>query len=189
MKKGWIVSALVLSAFALAQQPNNTAAPTDEDLLVPSAQLDTILQNAVTKDTGQPAGISARLFNSKTYSATLIRLIAPDHPHAHGNTAEAFIVKEGEGVLETGGALVCPCSGDSAIHKDIFADKAMAQQQQAAPQQAARQGDPHNGSADSIEGGRKQLVKAGDVVLVPLGVPHTWVEIHKPVVYLDIKFQ
>lgn len=185
MQKAWLVSALVLSAFAFAQTKPAPKAPKDEDLLITASDMDTILQNAVSKDTGMPAGISSRLFNGGTYTASFIRLIAPDKPHAHGDWSEVFIVREGEGVLETGGALVCPCSADSAIHKDIFADKSSAQP---SPQVAAKQGTPHDGAANAIEGGRKQKVKAGDLVLVPVGVPHTWVEIDKPVVYLDIKF-
>jgi mannose-6-phosphate isomerase-like protein (cupin superfamily) len=186
MRKAPSVIAALVCAVAIAQTRTPTPkAPKDEDLLITSEQMDAILQNAVSKDTGKPAGISARQFDGGTYSASFIRLIAPDHPHAHGDWSEVFIVREGAGTLETGGALVCPCSADSAIHKDIFANPPAAQQPAAQP---SKQGTPHDGAADAIEGGRKQKVKAGDIVLVPVGVPHTWVEIEKPVVYLDIKF-
>ena len=186
MRKAPVVIAALVCAVAFAQTRTPAPkAPKDEDLLITSEQMDSILQNAVSKDTGKPAGISARQFDGGTYNASFIRLIAPDHPHAHGDWSEVFIVREGAGTLETGGALVCPCSADSAIHKDIFANQPT---DQPAATQPAKQGTPHDGAAESIEGGRKQRVKAGDIVLVPQGVPHTWVEIEKPVVYLDIKF-
>ena len=188
MRKAPLVIAALVCAVALAQTQTPTPkAPKDEDLLITSEQMDAILQHAVSKDTGKPAGISARQFDGGTYSASFIRLIAPDHPHAHGDWSEVFIVREGAGTLETGGALVCPCSADSAIHKDIFANQP-ADGQSAAAAEPTKPGTPHNGASDSIEGGRKQRVKAGDIVLVPQGVPHTWVEIEQPVVYLDIKF-
>ena len=183
MRIRYLAIPFILSSVAWAQSKPTPKAPKDEDLLITSAEMDAILQNAVSKDTGKPAGISSRLFDGGTYSTAFIRLVAPDKPHAHGDWSEAFIVREGEGILETGGALVCPCSADSAIHRDIFANG-----NGGGPQQAPKAGDPHNGSAEAIEGGRKQKVKAGDVVLVPQGVPHTWVQVDKPIVYLDIKF-
>lgn len=186
MRMNRLAILLLLPTFAFAQYKPGPKAPKDEDLLVTSAEMDAILQSAVSKDTGKPAGISSRLFDGGTYSTSFIRLIAPDKPHAHGEWSEVFIVREGEGTLETGGALVCPCAADSAIHREIFSNQNAAGAQ--APQGPAKEGTPHNGSASAIEGGRKQKVKAGDIVLVPVGVPHTWVEIDKPVVYLDIKF-
>ena len=184
MRTKYMAIIAILSSVALAQEkPVAKTPPKDEDLQITSAEMDTILQGAVAKDTGKPAGISSRLFDGGTYSTSLIRLVAPDKPHAHGTWSEVFIVREGEGTLETGGALVCPCAADSATHREIFANGNTQ-----APQQAAKEGDPHNGASDAIEGGRKQKVKAGDIVLVPQGVPHTWVEIDQPVVYLDIKF-
>lgn len=184
MRTQYLAIPFLLSSLAFAQSKPTPKAPKGEDLLVTSEEMDSILQNAV-KD-GKPSGLSSRLFDGGTYSAAFIRLIAPDKPHAHGDWSEAFIVREGEGVLETGGALKCPCSADSAIHRDIFTNQA---QGEGAPQAAPKEGDPHNGSAEAIEGGRKQKVKAGDVVLVPVGTPHTWVEVDKPIVYLDIKFK
>lgn len=184
MRKTTLAVAVLTSALALAQNPNTPKTPKDEGMLVTSEQMASILEKAVSKDTGKPAGISARLMDGGTFSTAFIRLIAPDHPHAHGTWSEIFIVREGSGTLETGGALVCPCSADSGIHKDIFANQPEAQTAPAAP----KAGNPHDGASEAIEGGTKQHVKAGDIVLVPQGVPHTWTEIEKPVVYLDIKF-
>jgi mannose-6-phosphate isomerase-like protein (cupin superfamily) len=53
---------------------------------------------------------------------------------------------------------------------------------------AAQEGGPHNGSGSAVAGGRTQVVKAGDVIMIPAGVPHHWVKVDEPIVYLDIKF-
>jgi mannose-6-phosphate isomerase-like protein (cupin superfamily) len=185
MRKTTLPIAALICAVALAQNSTTPKTPKDEDMLITSEQMASILEKAVSKDTGAPAGISSRLMDGGTFSTAFIRLIAPDKPHAHGDWSEIFIIREGAGTLETGGALVCPCSADSAIHRDIFANQNANQQASAQP---AKQGTPHDGASTAIEGGRKQKVKAGDIVLIPVGVPHTWTEIEKPVVYLDIKF-
>jgi quercetin dioxygenase-like cupin family protein len=50
------------------------------------------------------------------------------------------------------------------------------------------EGGPHNGAGTAVAGGRIQVVHAGDVIMIPAGVPHHWVKVDKPIVYLDIKF-
>ena len=49
-------------------------------------------------------------------------------------------------------------------------------------------GDAHNGSGTAVAGGRTQVVHAGDVIMIPAGVPHHWTKVDQPIVYLDIKF-
>jgi mannose-6-phosphate isomerase-like protein (cupin superfamily) len=49
-------------------------------------------------------------------------------------------------------------------------------------------GGPHNGSGSAVAGGKTQHLKAGDIILIPAGVPHHWTKVDEPIVYLDIKF-
>ena len=49
-------------------------------------------------------------------------------------------------------------------------------------------GGPHNGSGSAVAGGKTQHLKAGDIILIPAGVPHHWTKVDDSIVYLDIKF-
>jgi len=200
MRKSLVFVALLVAAVAFAQSRTTTKAPTDQDLLITSAQLDSILQNApIAKDTGKPGSVSAQLFNGgggpSSFGTAFIRLDEPDKPHAHGDTNEVYIIKEGSGTLETGGTMIGPFT-DGAVHRNVFVNsdggQPQAGQQQSGQQQPGRgQFAPPsatNGGGTAIEGGRFQQVGPGDLIYIPATVPHTWTAIEKPVVYWDIKF-
>jgi mannose-6-phosphate isomerase-like protein (cupin superfamily) len=167
---------------ALAQLPAAPVTPRNESAHYSDAQIRDMLQKA-------PASFSTRLFRDTTHSTALIRLDKPDSPHAHGAWSEVFIIKEGAGVLETNGTITGVTGADGATHKDMFVSndvKAAASQ----PATPARKRAPAPGdlAGTNIEGGLRQNVKAGDVILIPAGVPHRWLQVDLPVVYLDIKF-
>jgi len=212
MKTGLLLTGVFLfSAAAFAQAPTRPKTPTDQDTVVTAEQLQTLLQNApISKDTGKPGSLSAQLFG-RVGSCAFIRINEPDKPHAHGDTSEIYVIQAGAGSIETGGEMVGPFTGNSAVHSDFFVNGpgaaqpgAPAQPAQAAPtrtgdaQGAAGNtgggprggavGGPHNGSGTSVAGGRIQQVKPGDVILIPAGVPHHWTAVDQPIVYLDIKF-
>jgi mannose-6-phosphate isomerase-like protein (cupin superfamily) len=183
-------------------------APKNESLYYSEAQLQEIMQKS-------PASFSTRLFTASTYSTAFIRLEKPDVPHAHGTWSEVFIVKSGAGVLETGGTITGVTGTNSATHGAIFTDNqgnSNAQQQAggraggagasaavagaanaAATNAAATTGARRGGAAGDlagtgIDGGKRQAVKPGDVILIPAGVAHRWLQVDQPVTYLDIKF-
>jgi mannose-6-phosphate isomerase-like protein (cupin superfamily) len=175
-----------LAAAAMAQPPKE---PRDQSVYISDSKLQGIMQSAPQKD-GKPGGFSSRIFNASTYSMAFIRLNNADTPHAHGAWSEIFVVREGAGVLETGGTITGVTSHDSATHKSMFVDaqgKPLPQPQSPAAA-AARGGTPGDLAGTGIEGGRQQAVKAGDVILVPAGVAHHWLKVDQPIVYLDIKF-
>jgi mannose-6-phosphate isomerase-like protein (cupin superfamily) len=164
--------------------------PKNEALYMSDAQFQGIEKKIPAKD-GKAGEFSARMFNARTYSMSFIRLSAPDTPHAHGAWSEAFVVREGSGVLETGGTITGVTGTDSATHKSMFVDaQGNPLRQGAAPPPSAtpRQPTPGDLAGTGIDGGHRQAVKAGDVILVPAGVAHRWVQVDQPVVYLDIKF-
>jgi mannose-6-phosphate isomerase-like protein (cupin superfamily) len=172
-------------SIALAQSATPKT-PRDESASYSEAQLREIMQKS-------PVAFSTRLFSDTTHSTAFIRLAKPDTPHAHGGWSEVFVVKEGSGVLETGGKITGVTGTDAATHRDMFTTtdgtKAAPQLERPAPTaQAARRATPGDLAGTDIEGGKRQAVTAGDVILVPAGVAHRWLQIDKPVVYLDIKF-
>jgi mannose-6-phosphate isomerase-like protein (cupin superfamily) len=205
MRHAFVTAAFLLSAVAYAQGPARQKIPTDQDTLVTAEQLQSLLDNApVSKDTGKPGSLSAQLFG-RVGNCAFIRINEPDKPHAHGDTSEIFVIQSGTGSLETGGEMVGPFTGNSAVHSNFFVNgPGSAQPGAPAPAAAGEvqeatgngggaarsgaEGGPHNGSGTAVAGGRTQKVKAGDVVLVPAGVPHHWVAIDQPIVYLDIKY-
>jgi mannose-6-phosphate isomerase-like protein (cupin superfamily) len=169
---------------AFGQTPQE---PKDASLYVGQADMEKIMKS-VPPANGKPGAFSKRLFAANTNSTAFIRLNAPDQPHAHGAWSEVFVVKEGSGILETGGTITGNITNDSATHKGIFLDQQPpAQSEQAKNAAAARAAEGDKAGTD-IEGGHKQKVGPGDVILIPAGVAHRWFQVDKPVVYLDIKF-
>jgi mannose-6-phosphate isomerase-like protein (cupin superfamily) len=198
MRQSVLVTAVLLgsaSASALAaqaqQRPN---IPTDADTLITAEQFQDILKKGpVDKATGKPANLSTQMFG-RVGNMAFIRIVAPDTPHAHAGTSEIYVIQSGKASIETGGEMVGPFNGNSAVHQDAFVNAdGSARTPNAAPAAPAGRpgqgpGGPHDGSGTAVAGGRIQDVKAGDVILVPAGVPHHWVKVDEPVVYLDIKY-
>jgi mannose-6-phosphate isomerase-like protein (cupin superfamily) len=165
-------------------------APKGEALYLSDGQFQGIEKKIAPKD-GKAGEFSARMFSATTYSMSFIRLSSPDTPHAHGAWSEVFVVREGSGVLETGGTITGVTGTDSATHQSLFVDaqgEPLRQSAAARPAAAPRPPTPGDQAGTGIDGGHQQAVEAGDVILVPAGVAHRWVQVDRPVVYLDIKF-
>lgn len=188
------VTALLLCAPAMAQPASPVPAPIgpkeprDRSVYFSAEQMKAIADGvAPDKATGGPGAFSKRLISVSTHSTSLIRLTKPDTPHAHGTWSEIFVVRAGQGILETGGTITGVTGHNSATHGDLFLDPQKSAAA-AAPAAAARNNNPGDLAGTGIEDGVRQAVKAGDIVLVPAGVAHRWVQIDQPVIYLDIKF-
>jgi mannose-6-phosphate isomerase-like protein (cupin superfamily) len=78
----------------------------------------------------------------------------------HGRIAEVWVVREGTGIVATGGTLVDPKPGATAGEF----------------------------SGSSITGGVEREIKAGDLVFIPPGVPHG-IKQSKAITYLNIRFE
>lgn len=186
MRKTLSVIAVVSCAVASAQMAPAPKAPKDEDLLVTSEQMDKILQSRVSKETGEPAPFSSRLFDAGNSSTAFIRLTKPDKPHAHGQWSEVLVIRDGEATLETSGTMIGPFTHDSAVHRELFTNGNQAPPSTLPP--TTNKAPTGDRAGTAIEGGRIEKLKAGDIVFIPAGVNHMWLAIDKPIVYLDIKF-
>ena len=169
-----LITAMALSAAAIAQTPQRVNVPTDADSLVTAEQLQSILKNAAPTKAGKPGEVSTQIFPGGA-SCSFIRLNDPDPPHVHP-VSEIYVVQSGSGTLETGGTMLGPFTSGGVHH--LGDAKGPATPEEAGPD--------HGGS--SLKGGRSRTVKAGDVILVPAGVNHHWTKVDQPLVYLDIKF-
>ena len=167
--------------------------PKDASVYYGEADLQAIMKAIPNGPTGKPGAFSKRLWQDTTYSTAFIRLNAPDQPHAHGEWSEVFVVKEGSGVLETGGTITGVTGGSSAVHTEIFVNgppppPKTPEELKAAAAAAARRAATGDKAGTGIDGGHRQKVGPGDVILIPAGVAHRWVQVDTPVVYLDTKF-
>lgn len=207
-----VLGSAAFASVALGQARSQFGASTatDADTLVTAEQFQTMLKNGpVDKATGKPAGLSTQLFG-RVGSCAFIRITAPDTPHAHGDTSEIYVIQSGTASIETGGDMVGPFTANSAVHQGLFTNPDGTPKPAGADGGGngaaaggngggagrngggrggpAMEGGPHNGSGSAVAGGRIQVVKAGDVIMIPAGVPHHWVKVDEPIVYLDIKF-
>ena len=101
-----------------------------------------------------------RLLEGGIFSINVRHIQGAETALQHGSITEVWVVREGLAVLATGGTIVDSVAG-------------------------ARPGD-YSGSA--IEGGVERVIKAGDLVFIPTGVPHGIRETES-IVYLNIRFE
>lgn len=198
MRFGLSASVVLFSVVVWAQGPGGVKSPRHEDLQFTAADMQAILQKAPLKD-GKPADVSTRLITDTTGSASYIRVVEPDRPHTHGQWNEIYVVQSGSGTLETGGTMKGPFTS-GAVHHMAIVDKSGKPIATADEQAAAKAGKPASAPTDtppppgedaagtSIEGGRSQQVKPGDVIVIPAGVPHTWTKVDEQVTYFAIKY-
>jgi mannose-6-phosphate isomerase-like protein (cupin superfamily) len=101
-----------------------------------------------------------RLLEGGIFSANVRHIQGAETALQHGKITEIWVIREGMAVLSTGGTLV---------------DR----------QPGAASGD-FSGSA--ISGGDERIIKTGDLVFIPPGVPHGIKETQS-IVYLNIRFE
>jgi len=185
----FIALLITVASVAFAQSATAPKPPKDAAMYFSDADLQGIMQGIpLSRETGKPGGFSKRLFADSTYSTAFIRLVEPDAPHAHGTWSEVFIIKEGSGVLETGGSIIGVTGHSSATHGALFVDQKGKPSEPVTSESTTRRDPPGDLAGTGIEGGHQQRVGPGDLILIPAGVPHHWLTIDRPVVYLDTKF-
>jgi mannose-6-phosphate isomerase-like protein (cupin superfamily) len=191
-RRAWLIAGLCgVAAVAGAQVAPLYTAPRESALHVSDATLRALTQ-CVASQHGVPGPFSARLVADTTYSTTLIRLLKPDLPHAHAAWSEVYLIEKGSGVMLTGGTITGRLTGNSATHRSMFLNAACWRRilpgWVPGPAPAPMRPTPGDKSGTSIEGGSRNSVKPGDMVLIPAGVPHRWLKVNDSVLYLDIKF-
>jgi mannose-6-phosphate isomerase-like protein (cupin superfamily) len=103
---------------------------------------------------------TVRLLEGGAYNLNIRRLAGAETALVHGKKTDVWVVREGEGTLVTGGELVDPRKG-------------------------TEEGDA---SGRSIRGGVERIIKTGDVIFIPAGVPHGIREVKGQIVFLNIRF-
>lgn len=180
-----------LAAGAFAQVPPLYTKPRISALYIPQATLQSVMQ-CVPSSNGKRRAFSAHLVADSTYSVSLIRLIKPDLPHAHGAWSEVYLVEQGSGVMQTGGTITGKLSHNSATHGSMFLSASCWRRVlpgwAAGPAPVPMRPVRGDEAGAAIAGGITKKLEAGDMMLIPAGVAHRWLKIDSAVIYLDIKF-
>jgi mannose-6-phosphate isomerase-like protein (cupin superfamily) len=107
------------------------------------------------------AGIATkRMLEGGIFSVNVRHIKGAETALQHGRISEIWVIREGSGIVATGGELIDQEAGSS----------------------------PGEYRGSGIRGGQERLIKAGDVVFVPPGVPHG-IKQTDSIVYLNIRFE
>src|SRR5262245_17014864 len=146
---------LFRSPVANAQTAVAPRAPKDKAMDLPLATLE-----AVAKEITAKGLITQRVLDGGTFSINVRHISGSETALQHGRITEVWVVRDGSGIVATGGTLVDPKAGATAGE--------------------------FSGSA--IRGGVEREIKPGDLVFIPPGVPHGIKE-SKSITYLNIRFE
>ena len=98
------------------------------------------------------------LLSSGEYKVMAGHRVAPGFPEVHAADTDVFYILDGEATFVTGGKVVEP-----------------------------REESPGETRGARIEGGEPRLLKKGEVIVIPRGVPHWFKEVPKLVNYFVVK--
>ena len=115
---------------------------------------------AVARDIAAKGLITQRVIEGGTFSVNVRHIAGAETALQHGKIAEVWVVREGTGTVATGGTLINSKTGAA----------------------------PGEFSGSGIQGGIERVIKAGDLVFIPPGVPHGIKE-SKGITYLNIRFE
>ena len=114
-----------------------------------------------------------RVVNEGTYNVAVGVLHRPETPPGvaalHHKVSEVYHVTDGSATLVTGGKIV-------------------GMKERPADTKSVMLEDGPSASGPSIEGGVTQHIKAGDVVIIPAGVPHWFSKIDGSITYVVVRF-
>jgi len=151
-----VVVASVCSGVALAQSAAPApAAPKDKAMDMPLDMLEKVAREITAKGL-----ITQRVLEGGTFSVNVRHIAGAETALQHGKIAEVWVVREGTGIVATGGTLVNAKPGAAAGEF----------------------------SGSGITGGVEREIKAGDLVFIPPGVPHG-IKQSKAITYLNIRFE
>lgn len=126
---------------------------------------DGVIQNsaeisaALSKATARGGMKLAPVSIADQHQINVVNRVSPGTPLTHPGNSEVHYIIDGAGTVVIGGEIIRPAG--------------------------ATQG----GSGAVIEGGQTRHVTKGDVVFVPLGMPHWYKEVEGTITYLEVRFE
>ncbi|MEX0964374.1 MAG: hypothetical protein WDZ52_10105 [Pseudohongiellaceae bacterium] len=150
-----LVMLLFLSVEVGAQTAGAPLAPEDRAVDMSLADLEAAAQHL------KEAGIATRrMLEGGIFSINVRHIEGAETALQHGRISEVWVIREGTGIVATGGELVDREAGSA----------------------------PGEYRGSAIRGGHERLIKAGDVIFVPPGIPHG-IKQTDSLVYLNIRFE
>ncbi len=150
-----LIATLVLAHPVMAQIEGAPAAPSDRAVDIPLAELELAARQLAE------AGIATRrMLEGGIFSINVRHIEGAETALQHGRISEVWVVREGSGIVVTGGELIDQVPGSG----------------------------PGEFRGSGIRGGEERLIRAGDLVFVPPGVPHGIRETES-ITYLNIRFE
>jgi mannose-6-phosphate isomerase-like protein (cupin superfamily) len=151
-----IICGCVMGAgIAAAQTAGAPAAPTDRAADITDERLDQAVRELIERKL-----ITQRMLEGGIFSINVRHISGAETALQHGRITELWVVREGRGIVATGGTLVDRRAGDA----------------------------PGEFRGTAIEGGAEREIKAGDLVFIPPGVPHG-IKRAESITYLNIRFE
>lgn len=165
-----LLAASAVAPRAAAPQTSSTAKALSATY-VSSADVQANLKGSTDAATNPNPNI--RVVDAGGYNVAVGTLHRPETPPGvaamHHHVTEVYHVLEGSATLVTGGTIV-----------DV--------KERPADTKSVRLEDGPSASGPSIRGGITQQIKAGDVVVIPAGVPHWFSKIDGSISYLVVRF-
>jgi mannose-6-phosphate isomerase-like protein (cupin superfamily) len=161
----------VLFFFGLGRPAKAPAVPASA-VVVSSGEMKAAMKNAKPTPGAIPGTFDLTMRSvdagNSNVGVALVRRLTPETHDAilHEKVTEIYYITEGSGMLETGGTLTDPKPFGTAT------------------------GLPEIGPSQrgtGIQGGTSRHVGAGDVVVIPAGMPHRFTSIDGPVSYIDFR--
>jgi mannose-6-phosphate isomerase-like protein (cupin superfamily) len=146
---------ILLCAPALAQTAGAPPAPTDKAVDFSQAEIE-----AAADILAAEGILTTRLLEGGVFSVNVRHIEAAETALQHGRITEVWVVREGEGLLVTGGTIANAEPGAG----------------------------PGEWRGTTIAGGVERQIKAGDVIFIPPGVPHG-IRQTAAITYLNIRFE
>jgi hypothetical protein len=116
---------------------------------------------AVGKELAASKATTHRFFGEKNYNLEVRRLTGPQPILLHAKKSDFMVIQDGEGTYLSGGELVNGKAGGE---------------------------DSGDMRGESIRGGVSRVLKAGDVIYVPAGIPHGFVDTKDHITFVMIRF-
>ena len=148
---------VALSSGLVIAQSTTTGPPAPKDKAM---DLPLEMLQAVAREIAAKGQITQRVIEGGTFSVNVRHIAGAETALQHGKIAEVWVVREGTGIVSTGGTLVDPKPG--AVAGEF--------------------------SASAVRGGVERTIKAGDLVFIPPGVPHG-IKQSTGITYLNIRFE
>ena len=158
MHRLFIAIVVLSGVIALAQREARRDPPAPTDKTMAWSAAE---MAAVNQQMASTKELTHRFIGEKNYNMEVRRLVGKQPILQHGKKSDFMVIQDGEGTFMSGGTLV----GGKPGGED--------------------QGDIRG---ESIQGGVSRVLKPGDVMFVPAGLPHGFVETKDHVTFVMVRF-